>query len=132
MWFVCGLGERPYGREVVVLPVVLRFFLGPQLLHRQDGVARLRPAVGKVSPHNFRLLLEPTRSDTKEKPAARITVEGRYLFRQQQRVALGHQTHAGSELDGRGNGRGPRQSHKRVGDDTDGSGNATVGRGWVA
>src|SRR5262249_44614922 len=54
-WFRVGFDRW----EIVVLAMELRFFLSPQLLHDQDRLTRLRPAMVKISTHDLRLFAVP-------------------------------------------------------------------------
>src|SRR5215831_5805282 len=93
------LRERADGGKIIILPVVLGLLLGPEGLHRHDGLLGLRPAVREVASHDLRLLFEPACSYAKEKPATGEVIECGDLLGQEERVALWDQTNPCPELD---------------------------------
>src|SRR5262249_44359871 len=107
-------GEGADKRKVIKLAVELCLLLGPEFLHGPDSLPRLPPGVGSVPPHDCRLFLVPTCTDTKQKPATGVVVQGRDLLGEQQRVVLWDQTNPCAELERPGYSRGPREGHKGV------------------
>src|SRR5713101_1488231 len=116
----------PDGREVVVLAVELRLALRPQLLHGQDRLPRLRPAVVEIAAHDLRLLAQPPGADAEEEAPAAEEVEGRDLLGQEQRMPLGDEDDAGPELDAARGARGARQGHEGIDEVRVGLGNDPV------
>src|SRR6266481_2094150 len=57
-------------REVVVRAVEFGLGFGPQLLHGEDRLSGLRPAVVEIAAHDLRLLPQPARTDAEEEPPA--------------------------------------------------------------
>src|SRR5215471_14005580 len=108
------LRERADRGKVIVPPVVLGLLLGPEGLHRQDGLLRLRPAVREVASHDLRLLFEPACSYPKEKPTTGEVIERGDLLGQEERVALRDQTNPRTELERLRHRRGPRQPDEGI------------------
>src|SRR5215470_19586112 len=108
------LRERADGGKIIILPVVLGLLLGPEGLHRHDGLLGLRPAVREVASHDLRLLFEPACCYTKEKPATGEVIERGDLLGQEEWVALRDQTNPCPELDRLRHRRGPRQADEGV------------------
>ena len=126
------LGKRPHRWKVVECPVIFRFFFGPKLFHRQVRFSGLAPPVRKVPAHDLRLLLQPAGANAEENPAVGKIVQGGNLFGEQQGIALRDQTDARPQLERRGDGRGPRQSHKGVSHVTHGWRNSPIWAPLVA
>ncbi len=87
---------------------------GPQGAHGGDVFVVARTPARPGHAQGFKLFLHPAHTEAQLNPAAGQLVEGCEFFRQDQRVALGHDQDAGAEPQGRRRGRGEGQPDQRV------------------
>ena len=102
-------------RKAVVVTVMLRLILRPELFHYFQRFGCLGPPVREVAPERGRLFRLPAGSNPKNKSAARVKIERRNALGEIDRVVLGNQQHTRAKAQGSGRGSGDRQGDKGVG-----------------
>jgi hypothetical protein len=101
------LRPGPDAVELDELPGVRRLVLRPDGLHRLDPLPHHRHPPARVGAVIGHLLPVPPRADAELEPPARQVVNAGDLFRGDDRVALDHQAHAGTDPQPR------RRRHRR-------------------
>src|SRR5579871_2892535 len=128
-WRTARLGRfriHAHGGKAHVFAVEGRFRFSPQLAHRGDIFAGLRPAMGKIDAEHFGFFAEPAGADSEHHASGGKMIERRDFLGGDQRVAFRHQHHAGGEFQARGDSGRHRHRDERVGDMRIDLGNLTL------
>src|SRR4051794_16503749 len=114
VWLLRGFGPGPDGVEVDVPAVELGLVLRPDLAHRLHALIHDGPARRWLDAVVCDLFGDPSDADAEQHASIGEDVEARDGLRRRDRLALGHQTDAGSETERIRRGGGVGQGDERV------------------
>ncbi len=97
-----------------MLAVIRCLLGGPQLLHRQHTLPDPVPTLGEHEPVVLVFLDVPAVADAEDEPPAGDHVERRHLLGRPDRITLGQQADAGTDLERGGRGRHSRKRDELI------------------